>query len=333
MIAFDSGPAAGDLPGHLRDRRRRRRHGQCLDRGGHRAWPPAASGSSSTATGRPRDVGQLRRPRAAGSGHRCRAAGPPPLPRRAGHRVPVRPKVPSRACDGVAAVRRQLPFRTIFNLVGPALQPGQPHASARRRSRATTTPGGWPRSLAQAESIRRAVVVTGSRRPRRGDARRPDAGADRRVGHDSRAGLDPRRLRSATGTRPASCGSPGPRRAPSCLRRLFAGDPGPVREIVLANAAAALWTISPGPLPRGRRPRGPGHRLGSRGPAGRALVRADPGEALKPGRASGSSVGNRSRARIRIRTCRPRWRSPARRSRARCSGWRARCSSSSRCST
>ncbi len=30
---------------------------------------------------------------------------------------------------------------------------------------------------------------------------------------------------------------------------MFAGEPGPVRSIVLANAAAALWTIDPGPLP------------------------------------------------------------------------------------
>jgi len=41
----------------------------------------------------------------------------------------------------------------------------------------------------------------------------------------------------------------GPEASADRLRRMLAGDPGPVRAIVLANAAAALWTISPGPLP------------------------------------------------------------------------------------
>jgi len=41
----------------------------------------------------------------------------------------------------------------------------------------------------------------------------------------------------------------GPEASADRLRRMLAGDPGPVRAIVLANAAAALWTITPGPLP------------------------------------------------------------------------------------
>ena len=42
----------------------------------------------------------------------------------------------------------------------------------------------------------------------------------------------------------------GPEESASRLTRTFAGEPGPVREIVLANAAAALWTIAPCPLPQ-----------------------------------------------------------------------------------
>ena len=42
----------------------------------------------------------------------------------------------------------------------------------------------------------------------------------------------------------------GPEESARLMRRLFEGEPGPVREIVLANAAAGLWTISPCPLPQ-----------------------------------------------------------------------------------
>ena len=132
MIPFDAGPRGRRLPGHLRDRGRRRGHGQCLDRDGHRR-------------------GRLRRP-----GRQARQ----PRGRRAGRAAPTSssswewPSMSSprssaaastswasRSCsprgsipglEGVAPVRRQLPFRTIFNLVGPALQPGQPRAPARR---------------------------------------------------------------------------------------------------------------------------------------------------------------------------------------------------------
>ena len=41
----------------------------------------------------------------------------------------------------------------------------------------------------------------------------------------------------------------GPEASADGIRGMLAGNPGPVRAIVLANAAAALWTISPGPLP------------------------------------------------------------------------------------
>ena len=46
---------------------------------------------------------------------------------------------------GVAAVRRQLPFRTIFNLVGPLCNPASPTHQLVGVPGATR-PGGWPRS-------------------------------------------------------------------------------------------------------------------------------------------------------------------------------------------
>jgi anthranilate phosphoribosyltransferase len=148
---------------------------------------------------------------------------------------------------GVAAVRRQLPFRTIFNLVGPLCNPASP------THQLVGVPGNdqarlMAEVLARAESIRRAVVVTG------GD------------GLDEVTLDGPTRVRVvAPGTirelvwSPDDFGLPrvhaselrisGPEASADCLRRMLAGDPGPVRAIVLANAAAALWAISPGPLP------------------------------------------------------------------------------------
>src|SRR4051812_32201293 len=62
---------------------------------------------------------------------------------------------------GVAAIRRQLPFRTIFNLVGPLCNPAAPAyqlVGVPREDHA----GRMSEVLAKAESIRRALVVTGS---------------------------------------------------------------------------------------------------------------------------------------------------------------------------
>jgi anthranilate phosphoribosyltransferase len=42
----------------------------------------------------------------------------------------------------------------------------------------------------------------------------------------------------------------GPEESAQRLTQTFAGELGPVRDIVLANAAAALWTIAPCPLPQ-----------------------------------------------------------------------------------
>ena len=148
---------------------------------------------------------------------------------------------------GVAAVRRQLPFRTIFNLVGPLCNPASP------THQLVGVPGDdqarlMAEVLARAESIRRAVVVTG------GD------GLDEVTldGPTRVRVVEPGTIRELVWS-PDDFGLPrihaselrisGPEASADCLRRMLAGDPGPVRAIVLANAAAALWAISPGPLP------------------------------------------------------------------------------------
>jgi anthranilate phosphoribosyltransferase len=147
----------------------------------------------------------------------------------------------------VAAVRRQLPFRTIFNLVGPLCNPACPThqllgVPSDEQARVVSE------VLVRGELVRRAVVVTG------GD------------GLDEVTLDGPTRVRVVEpGTirelqfNPDDFGLPtvhaqelritGPDESAHRLRRLLAGEPGPVRSIVLANAAAALWTVCPGPLP------------------------------------------------------------------------------------
>jgi anthranilate phosphoribosyltransferase len=147
----------------------------------------------------------------------------------------------------VAAVRRQLPFRTIFNLVGPLCNPACPThqllgAPSDEQARVVAE------VLSSGESVRRAVVVTGSDGL---DEVTLDGPTRVRV-------VEPGTIRELQ-FNPGDFGLPtvragelrisGPEESAYRLQRLLAGEPGPVRSIVLANAAAALWTLSPGALP------------------------------------------------------------------------------------
>lgn len=134
-------------------------------------------------------------------------------------------------------IRRQLPFRTLFNLVGPLANPARPElqlvgvASDRQADLVAS-------ALAQL-GVRRAAVVTGS------------------------DGLDEVTLDGSTWVRwvedgqitvflwnPDDFGLPqtsaselrvsGPAESARRIRGLLAGDPGPVRSAVLANSAGAL---------------------------------------------------------------------------------------------
>jgi anthranilate phosphoribosyltransferase len=148
----------------------------------------------------------------------------------------------------VAAVRSQLPFRTIFNLAGPLCNPaspthqliGVPSAEHARR---------MSEVLVQSAEVRRALVVTGSdgldevtldgpttvRIIESGHVREEDW-----TRHDF--GLRPVRAQELRVS--------GPAESAGLLRKMLAGEDGPVRAIVLANAAAALWVMAPCPLPQ-----------------------------------------------------------------------------------
>ena len=146
----------------------------------------------------------------------------------------------------VAAVRRQLPFRTLFNLVGPICNPASPGyqlVGTTDDARA----GLIAAVLARMPHVRRAAVVTGS------------------------DGLDEVTLDGPThvlvvesgGIRSLSWGPEdfglarqgsvglrveGPADSADRIRRTLAGEAGPVRDFLLANAAAALWVVDPSPL-------------------------------------------------------------------------------------
>jgi len=139
----------------------------------------------------------------------------------------------------VAPVRRQLPFRTIFNLVGPLCNPAAPPyqlIGAPNPAQADLLAD----VLSRQEHIRRAVVVSGS------------------------DGLDEITLQGPTLVRVIECGRVehdvwvpenfglshqstasleirDAAESAAKLERLFAGEMGSVRDYVLANTAGALW--------------------------------------------------------------------------------------------
>jgi len=146
----------------------------------------------------------------------------------------------------VAAVRGQLPFRTIFNLVGPLCNPAspcfqlvgvpsEPHALR------------MVDALSKTSSIRRAAVARGS------------DGLDEVTldGTTDVLLIEGGRTTRLTWT-PDDFGLPvtsaealrvdGPAQSAEMLRRTFAGEDGPTRRYILANAAAAIWTVDQTPL-------------------------------------------------------------------------------------
>jgi anthranilate phosphoribosyltransferase len=149
---------------------------------------------------------------------------------------------------GLAPLRRQLPFRTLFNLVGPLCNPATPAyqlVGVPREDHAALV----AEVLARSGGLRRAVVVTG------GDGldevtldgptivRIVEPGAIRRkVWTASDFGLPE--------VHSAELKVSGPDESAALIGEAFDGRPGPVRSILLANAAAALWAVEPGPLPR-----------------------------------------------------------------------------------
>ena len=141
----------------------------------------------------------------------------------------------------LAPVRSQLPFRTLFNLVGPLCNPASPAyqlVGVPRDAQAVLMAG----ALAGMPQIRRALVVTG------GDGldevsldgptqvRIVEGGEVKLdVWHPRDFGLEPVK---ASELRVSSAAE-----SSLLLQRLFLGEDGPVRRIVLANTAAALYTV------------------------------------------------------------------------------------------
>jgi anthranilate phosphoribosyltransferase len=149
---------------------------------------------------------------------------------------------------GIAPARRQLPFRTIFNQVGPLCNPASP-AYQLVGVPIDVQAGRIADVLARSVHIKRALIVTGSdgldevtlEGPTR--VRIVESGVVREeVWSPSDFGLPV--------VRSAELKVTGPKESALMLERLFQGGSGAVREIVLANAAAALWTIAPCPLPQ-----------------------------------------------------------------------------------
>jgi anthranilate phosphoribosyltransferase len=139
----------------------------------------------------------------------------------------------------VAPVRRQLPFRTLLNLVGPLCNPASPPyqlIGAASETQAELL----AQVLSRQEHIRRAVVVTG------------------RDGLDEVTLTGPPPVRVIQGGRveptvwmpedfglslssAAALEIRDAAESAAKLQRLFAGETGPVRDYVLANSAGALW--------------------------------------------------------------------------------------------
>ncbi|WP_165246047.1 anthranilate phosphoribosyltransferase [Paludisphaera soli] len=147
----------------------------------------------------------------------------------------------------VAPIRRRLPFRTVFNLVGPLCNPASPAfqlVGAPRPEHARR----MAEVLAKTATIRRAAVVRG------------EDGLDEvtLAGPTEVLLVDGGRIEPLAWS-PADFGLPetpatdlrveGPSESARLLREAFRGEPGPVRSYLLANAAAAIWVVEGTSLP------------------------------------------------------------------------------------
>ncbi len=149
----------------------------------------------------------------------------------------------------LAPVRRQLPFRTIFNLVGPLCNPGSPShqlVGVPDEKQAELV----AQVLSRQEHIQRAVVVTGCDGLDEVTLDGPtrvwvvEAGRVRReVWHPEDFGL-----KRHGGAAIKVCDSI---ESAEKLTRTFAGEKGPVRDYILANSAAALWVARTASLREG----------------------------------------------------------------------------------
>ncbi len=149
----------------------------------------------------------------------------------------------------VAAVRRQLPFRTVFNLVGPLCNPACPAYQL------VGTPSEVQADLlaavlARLDHVRRAAVVSGSDGL---DEVTLDGPTAVRVVESGQIRLESW-LPDDFGLEPRSAQDlrvNGPEESAERIRRTFEGEQGAIRDYVLANSAAALWVAGMSSLREG----------------------------------------------------------------------------------
>lgn len=138
----------------------------------------------------------------------------------------------------IAGVRKQLPYRTLFNLVGPLANPARPDfqlVGVAGKGRGDLVAGALARL-----GTKRAAVVTGAD----GLDEVSLAGATRVLVVEGGAIVEREWVAADFGLGPAPLAElrvSGPSDSAARICHLFAGEPGAVRETVLANAAAALW--------------------------------------------------------------------------------------------
>ncbi len=142
------------------------------------------------------------------------------------------------ALKHAVSARKRLPFRTLFNLVGPLANPARPEfqlVGVPAEPLAELVSG----ALAEL-GVQRAAVVTGS-----------DGLDEVTLAGTTRVRLIEGSEVSELSWSPEDFGLPhvkneeiriqGPKEGAERIRRLLEGEKGPARDVVLANAAAALW--------------------------------------------------------------------------------------------
>lgn len=144
-----------------------------------------------------------------------------------------------QAMRHVAPVRKRLPHPTIFNILGPLANP----AGASRQLLGVGRPALQPLMAAALDMLgtQRAVVVHGEDGLDEVTLNGPTRVLEITAGgsHEHRwtpadFGLEPAGLEALR--------VDGPDQSAAVIRQVLAGARGPARDIVVANAAAALWT-------------------------------------------------------------------------------------------
>ena len=136
-----------------------------------------------------------------------------------------------------APIRRQLPFRTLFNLIGPLANPAGPAYQL------IGVPDGRQAGL-MARAIARLGVVRAAVVTARDGLDEVSLGAPTDVLWVEGGEVSPREWRPEEfglgPVRSGDLGVSGPSESAAAIRRFLAGEAGPVRDTILANAAAAL---------------------------------------------------------------------------------------------